>query len=376
MKLYEYNAKEIFKKEGIVISEGAVASSPSEVAQIAKGLETEVCLKSQVLFGGRGKVGGIRFATDPQEAEKVAKELFNLELKGHPVKKLLVVKKQEILKEYYLGITIDFSKKKTALLFSSQGGVEIEELAVKQPGKVIKIEIDPLLGLQNYHLNFLAKEVDYNKDIFSQLKVICQKLYLIFKKYDCLLVEINPLALVEKNELVALDAKLESDDNANYRQPYLVSMWDEKTEDPVELTGKKAGFVTIKLNGPVSIISNGAGNAIYALDLLNRHNTGAANILDLSGGASAEKVQQAVNVVIQDKDVKAILFNVFGGITRCDEIAKGIVRSIKEIPKNISVVCRLQGTNREEGMKILNDAGFEASIYLEDAINKVIKKIV
>jgi len=180
MKLYEYNAKEVFKKEGIFIPEGAVASSPSEAAQIAKGLKTGVCLKSQVLFGGRGKAGGIRFATNPQEAEKVAKELFNLELNGHRVEKLLVEKEQEILKEYYLGITIDFSKRKVVLLFSSLGGVEIEELAVKRPGKITKVEIDPLLGLQNYHLNFLAKEVNYDQDIFNQLKLICQKLYLIF----------------------------------------------------------------------------------------------------------------------------------------------------------------------------------------------------
>ncbi|MFW6148992.1 MAG: succinate--CoA ligase subunit beta, partial [Atribacterota bacterium] len=220
--------------------------------------------------------------------------------------------------------------------------------------------------------------LNYDKNLFNQLKNICKKLYSIYTKYDCLLVEINPLALVggeNEKQLIALDAKLESDDNANYRQTTLTEMWDEETEEKIELIGKRAGFVTIKLNGAVSIISNGAGNAIYALDLLKKYNISTANILDLSGGATPEKVQKAVNVVIQDEDLKVILFNVFGGITRCDEIAKGIVQSMQNIPPNIPVVCRLQGTNREKGIKILNDSGFEAFMYLEDAIKKIVELI-
>ncbi len=376
MKFYEYNVREIFSSEGILTSESELALSPSEVFDAAKKINSSVVLKSQILTGGRGKAGGIRFADSPEEAKKVASELFSKKIKGYPINKILVATKEDIKKEYYLGITINFQKRKTSMIFSAEGGVDIEELAVKSPEKIIKIDIDPVIGIQNYHLTPLAKALDYNKALFTQLKHICKQLYSIYTKYDCLLVEINPLALVDKGEkLMALDAKLESDDNANYRQTNLAEMWDENTEDQIELIGRKEGFVTIKLEGPVSIISNGAGNAIYALDLLKKYSTSAANILDLSGGATAEKVQRAVNVVSQDQDVRAILFNVFGGITRCDEIAKGIIQSMQNIPKNISVVCRLQGTNREEGIKILNDAGFQASMYLEDAIKKVVKLI-
>ena len=376
MKFYEYNVREIFSSEGIPISEGDLALSPSEAFEIASKIDSPVVLKSQVLTGGRGKAGGIRFADNPEEAKKIAEELYSKKIKGYSVNKILVVKKEDIKQEYYLGITINFQNRKTSLIFSTEGGIDIEELAVKNPEKIIKIDIDPVIGLQPYHLNPISKALGYNKVIFNQLKNICIQLYSIYTKHDCLLVEINPLALLNNEEkLIALDAKLESDDNANYRQAELAGMWDETTEDKLELIGRKAGFVTIKLDGAVSIISNGAGNAIYALDLLKKYGTSAASILDLSGGATAEKVQKAVNVVTQDPDVKAILFNVFGGITRCDEIANGIIQSIQNIPKGISVVCRLQGTNREKGIKILNDAGFQASMYLEDAIQKVVKLI-
>jgi len=376
MKFYEYNVREIFSSEGIPISEGDLALSPSEAFEIASKIDSPVVLKSQVLTGGRGKAGGIRFADNPEEAKKIAEELYSKKIKGYSVNKILVVKKEDIKQEYYLGLTINFQNRKTSLIFSTEGGIDIEELAVKNPEKIIKIDIDPVIGLQPYHLNPISKALGYNKVIFNQLKNICIQLYSIYTKHDCLLVEINPLALLNNEEkLIALDAKLESDDNANYRQAELAGMWDETTEDKLELIGRKAGFVTIKLDGAVSIISNGAGNAIYALDLLKKYGTSAASILDLSGGATAEKVQKAVNVVTQDPDVKAILFNVFGGITRCDEIANGIIQSIQNIPKGISVVCRLQGTNREKGIKILNDAGFQASMYLEDAIQKVVKLI-
>lgn len=378
MKFYEYNVREIFSTEGIAISEGEVASSPLEVSEIARKMKVPIALKSQVLTGGRGKAGGICFANNYKEAMEIASELFSKKIKGYPVTKILVAKKVDIKKEYYLGITINFQNRKTSLIFSTEGGIEIEEVAFKNPEKIVKVDIDPIIGIQNYHLNLLEKAIDYNKIIFNQLKDICKKLYNIYVKYDCLIVEINPLALIKDNneeKLVALDAKLESDDNANFRQTSLSEMWDRKTENKIELIGREAGFVTIKLNGCVSIISNGAGNAIYALDLLKKYGAEAANIIDLSGGATAEKVKRAVNVVVQDTDVKAILFNVFGGITRCDEIAKGIIQSMEDIPENISVVCRLQGTNREKGIAILRDAGFKAFMYLEDAIKKIIEVV-
>ena len=378
MKFYEYNVREIFSSEGIITTYGEVALSPLEVYEIAKKIQSPVVLKAQVLTGGRGKAGGISFAENPEEARVAASELFVKKIKGYPVNKILVAKKELVKQEYYLGITINFQSRNTSLIFSTEGGVDIEEIAVKNPDKIVKVDIDPVIGLQDYHLLPLAKTLNYDKELFSQLQSICKKLYTIYIKYDCVLVEINPLALVEdKREkgLIAIDAKLESDDNANYRQANLTEMWDETAEEKIELIGKRAGFVTIKLNGIVSIVSNGAGNAIYALDLLNKYNISTANILDLSGGATPDKVQKAVDVVIQDEDVKVILFNVFGGITRCDEIAKGIVQSLENIPSNIHVICRLQGTNREKGIKILNDSGLDAFTYLEDAIKKIVDLI-
>ena len=372
MKLYEYQAKEIFKKEAIPTPQGQITSSPLEAENIMRNMGKEVVIKSQVLVGGRGKAGGIKFASSPEEANLISKQLIGHTLKGEEVKKVLIVPKQLIRQELYLGIALNRNAKTTTLIFSSAGGMDIEELSKKLPEKIIKINIDPVIGIQNYHFNRILKYVDYDNDLISQLKEIAKKLYYIYKKYDCVFVEINPLAILENGSLMALDSKLEIDDNAEYRQKDLVERYYDKTnKEPLELIGKEAGFVVIKLKGAVSIISNGAGLAISTMDLLKKYDVGVANILDLSGGATSEKVMRAVNVVIEDKDVKIILFNIFGGITRCDEIARGIIKSLKYIPQNISIVCRLQGTNRDEGIKILDQEGINAVTDLEIAVQKV-----
>lgn len=372
MKLYEYQAKEIFEKEGIPTPRGFVTSSPIEAENIVQTLGTEVVIKSQVLFGGRGKAGGIKFASSPEEANLVTKQLIGYKLKNKKIEKVLIVPKQLIKQELYLGITLNRNDKTTTLIFSSSGGTDIEELSKKLPEKIVKININPLIGIQNYHFNRILKYVNYDGNLISQLKEIFKKLYYIYRKYDCVFVEINPLAVLEDGALMALDSKLEMDDNAEYRQEDLMEKYyDEKNKEPLEVIGKQAGFVVIKLKGPVSIISNGAGLAISTMDLLKKYNVGVANILDLSGGATSEKVVRAVNVVLEDKEVKVILFNIFGGITRCDEIAQGVIKSLKNIPKNISIVCRLQGTNRDEGIKILNKEGINAVVDLENAVQKV-----
>ena len=372
MKLYEYQAKEIFKKEAIPTPQGQITSSPLEAENIMRNMGKEVVIKSQVLVGGRGKTGGIKFASSPEEANLISKQLIGHTLKGEEVKKVLIVPKQLIKQELYLGITLNRNTKATTLIFSSAGGIDIEELSKKLPEKIIKIDIDPVIGIQNYHFNRILKYVDYDTNLISQLKEIAKKLYYVYKKYDCVFVEINPLAVLEDGSLMALDSKLEIDDNAEYRQKDLMERYyDKTTKEPLELIGKDAGFVVIKLKGTVSIISNGAGLAISTMDLLKKYDVGVANILDLSGGATSEKVMRAVNVVTEDKDVKIILFNIFGGITRCDEIARGIIKSLKYIPQNISIVCRLQGTNRDEGIKILDQEGINAVTDLEIAVQKV-----
>lgn len=371
MKIYEYQAKEIFQKENIEIPAGKVASSPEEAEAITEELNREVVVKSQVHVGGRGKAGGIKFASDSKEANEISSKLLNHKLKGENIEKVLIEEKQAIKKEYYLGITLNREKKTTTMIFSSAGGMEIEEIAEKSPEKIVRINIDPILGLKEFHFNKVAEEVNYDKEIFKQVKDIAKKLYKIYKEKDCLLVEINPLALLENGDLLALDAKLEIDDNARYRQKEMVEMWDEGKEDPIELLGKKEGFVVIKMEGNVSVVSNGAGLAIFTLDIMKRHNIQVANFLDLGGGATAEKVKRAINVVTTDDDVEAVLINIFGGITRCNEIAIGVKEAFESISDDIPVVCRLQGTNRQQGIEILREAGMKAATELEEAVKKV-----
>lgn len=375
MKLYEYQVKEIFSKYGINIQKGKFAKTPQEAKQIAAAIGVPVVLKSQVLVGGRGKAGGVKIVDDLSDVEKVAGKILKTEIKGYKPIGILVDKKTEIKQEFYLGIVFDRKMKKTVIIFSPSGGIDIEEMSKRCPQKITKIYIDELLALQEFHINRLLPLVDNDREMFSKLKKIVKTLYSIYKKYDSLIVEINPLALTENGDLVALDGKMEIDNNASYRQKLLVDTDNKDEENPIELIGKKAGFVVIKLKGNISIISNGAGLALSTLDLLHKYNMGVANILDLSGGATPEKVIRAVKVVIQDKDVKGILFNIFGGITRCDEIARGIAGALKSIPDDISVVCRLQGTNREEGISILKDVSLNAETDLEEVVKNIVSRM-
>lgn len=372
MKLYEYQVKEIFSKYGINIQKGKLAKTPQEAKQVAAVIGGPVVLKSQVLVGGRRKAGGVKIVDNLSDVEKVADKILKSEVKGYKPIGVLVDEKTEIKQEFYLGIVFDRKMKKTVIIFSPSGGIDIEEMSKRCPQKIIKIYIDELLALQEFHINRLLPLVDNDREMFSKLKKIVKALYSIYKKYDSLIVEINPLALTENGDLVALDGKMEIDNNASYRQKLLVDTDNKDEENPIELIGKKAGFVVIKLKGNISIISNGAGLALSTLDLLHKYNMGVANILDLSGGATPEKVIRAVKVVIQDKDVKGILFNIFGGITRCDEIARGIAGALKSIPDDISVVCRLQGTNREEGISILKDVSLNAETDLEEVVKNIV----
>ncbi len=372
MKLYEYQVKDIFSKYRINIQKGKLAKTPQEAEQIAAVIGGPVVLKSQVLVGGRGKAGGVKIVDDLSDVEKVADKILKSEVKGYKPKGILVLEKIEIKKEFYLSIVLDRKMKKTLVIFSSFGGMDIEEISKKHPEKIAKLYVEELLGIQDFHINRLLPLVDNNREMFLKLKKIVKTLYSIYKKYDSLIVEINPLALTENGDLIALDGKMEIDNNANYRQKLLVDTENKDEEDPIELIGKNAGFVVIKLKGNISIISNGAGLALSTLDLLHKYNMGVANILDLSGGATPEKVMQAIKVVMQDKDVKGILFNIFGGITRCDEIARGIAGALKSIPEDISVVCRLQGTNREEGISILKDVSLNAETDLEETVKNIV----
>jgi len=372
VKLYEYQVKEIFSKYGIGIQKGELVKTAQEAKQIAAVIGVPVVLKSQVLIGGRGKAGGVKIVDDLGDVEKVADKMLKSEIKGYKPNGILVLEKIEITQEFYLSIVLDRKMKKTVIIFSPSGGMDIEEISKRCSQKITKIYIEELLGLQEFHINRLLPLINNDREMLSKLKKIVKILYSIYKKYDSLIVEINPLAFTENGDLVALDGKMEIDNNASYRQKLLMDTENKGEEDPIELIGKKAGFVVIKLKGNISIISNGAGLALSTLDLLHKYNMGVANILDLSGGATPEKVIRAIKVVMQDKDVKGILFNIFGGITRCDEIARGIAGALKSIPEDISVVCRLQGTNREEGINILKDVNLDAKTDLEETIKNIV----
>jgi len=372
MKLYEYQVKEIFSKYGIGIQKGKFAKTPQEAKQIAVNIGGPVVLKSQVLVGGRGKAGGVKIVDDLSDVEKAADGMLKTEIKGYKPVGILVLGKIEIKQEFYLSIVFDRKMKKTVIIFSPSGGMDIEEISKSSPQKITKIYINELLGLQSFHINRLLPLVNNDKEIFSKLNKIVRMLYTIYKKSDSMIVEINPLALTENGDLVALDGKMEIDNNAEYRQKSLTDTDNKNAEDPIEIIGKEAGFVVIKLKGNISIISNGAGLALSTLDLLDKYNMGVANILDLSGGATPEKVMRAIKVVIQDKDVKGILFNIFGGITRCDEIARGIAGALKSIPEDISVVCRLQGTNRDEGINILKGVNLDTDTDLEETVKNIV----
>jgi len=372
MKLYEYQVKEIFAKHGINIQKGELAKTPQEAKQVATHIASPVVLKSQVLVGGRGKAGGVKIVDDLSEVEKVADKILKTEIKGYKPNGILVLEKIEIKQEFYLSVVLDRSMKKTVIIFSLSGGMDIEEISKNSPQKITKIYIDELLGLQDFHINRLLPLVNNDREMFLKLKKIVKMLYVIYKKSDSMIVEVNPLALTESGDFIALDGKMETDNNAQYRQKSLVDTSNGVEEDPIEFIGKKAGFVVIKLTGNISIISNGAGLALSTLDLLYKYNMGVANILDLSGGATPEKVMRAIKVVIQDKDVKGILFNIFGGITRCDEIARGIAGALETIPKDISVVCRLQGTNRDEGISILKGVNLDVDTDLEETVKNIV----
>ena len=372
MKLYEYQVKEIFAKHGINIQKGELAKTPQEAKQVATHIASPVVLKSQVLVGGRGKAGGVKIVDDLSDVEKVADKILKTEIKGYKPNGILVLEKIEIKQEFYLSVVLDRSMKKTVIIFSLSGGMDIEEISKNSPQKITKIYIDELLGLQDFHINRLLPLVNNDREMFLKLKKIVKMLYVIYKKSDSMIVEVNPLALTESGDFIALDGKMETDNNAQYRQKSLVDTSNGVEEDPIEFIGKKAGFMVIKLTGNISIISNGAGLALSTLDLLYKYNMGVANILDLSGGATPEKVMRAIKVVIQDKDVKGILFNIFGGITRCDEIARGIAGALETIPKDISVVCRLQGTNRDEGISILKGVNLDVDTDLEETVKNIV----
>jgi succinyl-CoA synthetase beta subunit len=374
MRLHEYQSKSLFSKYGIPIPKGRIASSAKEAKQISEELGGKVVIKSQVLVGGRGKAGGIRLAKTNKEAEEYATEILGMEVKGIPVRKVLVDEAVSISKEIYLSIANDRNSQKPILMASSAGGIDIEETAFKTPEKIIKRTIDPMIGLRDYQLRDIAISIDLDRKYWKSFSEIISALWRLYVDTDATIVEINPLVITADEKLIALDAKVVLDDNAMFRHSDLAEMRDIDEEAPAEVEGRKFGVVFIKLDGNIGCLVNGAGLAMATMDIIKLLGGTPANFLDIGGGASSEKVVAAFRIILSDPNVKAILINVFGGITRCDEVAKGILGAMKLIKPEIPVIVRLVGTNRDEGMKMLEGSNLITADSLYSAAKIAIEQ--
>lgn len=375
MNLHEYQSKRIFAKYGIAIPSGDVAETPAEARAVAEKLGGPVVVKSQVLVGGRGKAGGIKLAKTPDEAEQMAEQILGMEIKGLTVKTVLVDEASAIATEIYLGAVLDRANRRVVLMSSSEGGVDIEEVAATTPEKIIKVSVHPFLGLRDYQARILAEGIGLPKEHAADFIKIARGLYEVFVEQDANLVEINPLVITEDNKVMALDGKIVLDDNALYRHPELQAMHDPSEDDPAEVEANEAGLSYINLDGEIGCLVNGAGLAMATMDIVKHFGGEPANFLDLGGGAGAEKVTQALGIILRDDRVKAVLINIFGGITRCDNVAKGFLEAINTIETDVPFVIRLVGTNDVEGRQILADANLKNVITatsLSDAAQKAV----
>jgi len=365
MKIHEYQAKEIFKKYNIPVPRGKVAFTKQEILDAANELGNyPVVIKAQVHAGGRGKAGGVKLAKSSEEVSQIAESMLNMVLvthqtgpEGKVVRKVLVEEGLNIEKEYYMAVVMDRSTEKIVIMASEAGGMDIEEVAEKSPEKIIKVFIDPLIGISSHNLRNIVFGLNIDKELQKPLMSITKSLYSIFVDLDCSLVEINPLVLTKEGKWIALDAKINFDDNGLFRHKDIMELRDIDEEDPLEVEASKYGLNYIKLDGNVGNIVNGAGLAMATMDLIKRAGAEPANFLDVGGGASAEMVENGFKILLSDKNVKAILINIFGGILRCDVLAEGVVAAAKKVGVNVPVVVRMEGTNAERGREILLGSG-------------------
>ena len=357
MDLYEYQGKQLFKRFDIPVSEGRLATTPAEARAAAEELGGQVVVKAQVLTGGRGKAGGIKLADDPEEAERKADEILGLDINGHVVRKLLIERASEIAKEYYLSVTFDRGVKEALFMLTTEGGVEIEEVAAKNPEALARLHVNPLEGFQPYQARDLIFGAGIgDPDEQKQIAAIVEKLYRCFVETDAMLCEINPLIVTPEGEVRALDSKFTVDDNALYKHPDIEEMRDPDAYPPEERAAREKGVTYVKLDGEVGILGNGAGLVMSTLDVIALVGGRPANFCDLGGGGDAQGVVDALEVISADQQVRSILFNIFAGITRCDVVAEGILQALSQITIEHPIVVRFDGTNAEEGREILAGA--------------------
>ena len=372
MKLHEYQSKRVFAQYGVPIPHGEVASSPAEARAIAEKIGKPVVIKSQVLVGGRGKAGGIKLALTPDEAEEVAGHILGMDIKGLTVKKVLVDEAADIRSEIYLGAVLDRNARRVAIMASSEGGVEIEEVASQTPEKIITVHVHPLLGMQGYQARQLAYGIGLPKEHISAFAKIAQSLYRAFVESDASLAEINPLVINGDNQLEAVDGKILLDDSALPRQKQMAAMRDPDEDSPTETEAREAGLSYIDLDGEIGCMVNGAGLAMATMDIIKLYGGNPANFLDIGGGAGAEKVLAALSIILRDARVKAVLINIFGGITRCDEVANGIVEAIDSLHVDVPIVVRMVGVNEDEGRQILAASNLPSANRLSEAVQMAV----
>lgn len=372
MKVHEYQAKEIFKKYGIMTPKEKMCRTVEEVAAAAQEIGIPCVIKAQVMVGGRGKAGGIKLAKDEKEVKQHAENILGMEIKGIPVKKVLVSEAVDIGSEAYLGIIVDRTEKKTVIMACKEGGVEIEEIARQKPEAIYKVYADSLMGLMSHRAREVGLFLYQDPKVAFECASITSKLYKLFIDLDSSLAEINPLVVDKSGRLIALDAKINFDDNGLFRHPDVESMRDRESEDENELTAREQDLSYVRLTGSIGCVVNGAGLAMATMDLVKHFGGEPANFLDIGGSSSPEKVMNALRILLKDKNVKVIFFNIFGGITRCDDVATGILEAKKTLNITQPIVARLTGTNEDKAMEILKEAGLIFAETMDEGAQKAI----
>jgi succinyl-CoA synthetase beta subunit len=373
VNIHEYQAKDILRAIGTPIPPGEIATTPDEAEAIARRIGKMVVVKAQVHAGGRGKAGGVKLAKTPEEAREKAQAILGMQIKGLTVEKVLVTEASDIATEAYVGIILDRASKKPVFMVSPAGGIDIEEVAATTPEKILKLPIDTRYGLMPFQAMRLGFFLYDDLAKARAASKIMQQLYTAFMQSGCSLAEINPLVVTPAGEVIALDAKMVIDDNELDRRPAIAALRDETSEEPSEVLARNANLTFIKLDGNVGCVVNGAGLAMATMDLVKYYGGDPANFLDIGGSSNPEKVVNALRIITADTNVKAILFNIFGGITRTDDVANGIVTATKENPLKVPIVIRLTGTNEEIAMKILTENGFSASSDMDEAVKKAVQ---
>jgi succinyl-CoA synthetase beta subunit len=375
MDLLEYQGKQLFQKHGVPVPDGRHATTVAEAVEAAEELSYPVVIKAQVQIGGRGKAGGIKLAANRAEAEQHAQAILGMDIRGFEVHEVWVEKASEIDEEYYAAIVFDRSAKQPMAMLSRMGGMDVEAVAEEDPEAMRMLHVDPLLGFHDFHGRRLAFEAGIAADLIRPVGAMLGKLYDVFVAEDATLVEVNPLLITKAREVVALDAKVTIDDNALYRHPVVAGLRDASAEDPQERMAKERGLTYVKLDGNVGILGNGAGLVMSTLDVVAQAGGRPANFLDAGGGSKAEAITSAVEVILSDDKVNAVLFNIFGGITRCDEVARGLIEAFEQVKPSVPFVVRLDGTNDVEGRALLAEANLP-NVHTEATMLGAAEKVV